>query len=565
MKEEIISTFFQGRNQFVIRRRFFEMIPGLISWGILLFFIIVTAVEPITGAIFVLLFNLFWVFRLFYMTTLIVLSYSILDQERGTSYSHRCSELMHLADCEPKIKLKLSDLYQEVKKLHGSENKIQVVRKIRSEREYLRRVRRLMETKAEIPDYASIYHVILLPAYKEDMRVLMDAVNSVKAADFPLDRLIVVVAFEEREGANAQLKAEELYKTYSGVFFHLLATFHPSDLPGEKPVKGANATWAAKKAKEFLDSKKIPLQNVLISCFDADTCVTKEYFASLTYHFLIREDRLRCSYQPIPVYHNNVWEVPAFARMMDTGSSFGQLIESADPDHLVTFSSHSMNFQTLVDVNYWPVDMISDDSAIFWRCFLHFDGNYKTIPINVTLSMSIIVGDNWLDTFIKIYRQKRRWAWGIENFPMVMEGFARNPKIPFSAKLNHGFKMLENHVSWATWGFIISLFGWLPVIWGGREYGLSVISYNLPKITSLIFQIAGLSLIITLSISFLLLPKRPSHVSRLKNMTFVIHFIFLPFVLTTLLAMPALDAQTRLMLGRYMEFQVSSKVRKQAE
>jgi len=551
------------QNQNRILRRVFEIIPGFISWSVLLLFITVTAVAPIAGAILVVLFNLFWVFRLFYMTTLIVLSYSILDQEREANWHERCEELMNLPESEKKIKDRINYLYQELKKLRHSENKIKIVRKFRSERVHLSRVKRLIQSKLEIPDYRSVYHVVIFPAFHEDMRILKDALDSIKTANYSLDRMIVVVAFEDREGQGAKEKAEMLYKSYGNVFFHLLATFHPADLAGEKPVKGANASWAAKKAKEFLDEKKIPLQNVLISCFDADTCVTKGYFNSLTYHFLIHEDRMRLSFQPIPVYHNNVWEVPAFARMMDTGSSFGQLIESADPDHLVTFSSHSMNFQTLVDVNYWPVDMISDDSAIFWRCFLHFKGRYKTIPINVTLSMSIIVGKNWLDTFIKIYKQRRRWAWGIENFPMVMEGFVRDSEIPLSVKITHVFKMLENHVSWATWGFIISLFGWLPIIWGGREYGLSVLSYNLPKITGLIFHIAGISVIVTLVISFLILPKRPSHVSRLKNLTFILHCFLLPFILTTLLALPALDAQTRLMLGRYMTFQVSSKVKNQ--
>ncbi len=546
-------------------RRIFEIVPGLISWSLLILFIATAAAKPIAGAILVLLFNLFWVFRLFYMTTLIVLSYSILDQERDTDWQMRCKELMNLSEFETKIKERLNGLYQEIKKLHRSENKIKLVRKFRSQTEYLHRVERLVRAKTEIPDYGLIYHAVILPAFREDMRVLKDTLNSIRNANYPLDRMIVVVAFEDREGEGAKLKAEELYKSYTSVFFNFLVTFHPDGLPGETPVKGANASWAAKRVKEFLEKQKIPLQNVLISCFDADTCVTKEYFSSLTYHFLIREDRMRCSFQPIPVYHNNVWEVPAFARMMDTGSSFGQLIESADPDHLVTFSSHSMNFQTLVDVNYWPVDMISDDSAIFWRCFLHFDGHYKTVPLNVTLSMSIIVGENWFDTFIKIYKQKRRWAWGIENFPMIMEGFAQNPRIPLSVKITHGLKMLENHVSWATWGLIISLFGWLPVIWGGREYGLSVISYNLPKISAMIFQMAGLSVIVTLAISFLLLPKRPSHVSRFKNLTFILQFFFLPVILATLLALPALDAQTRLMLGRYMQFQVSSKVRQERE
>jgi len=69
---------------------------------------------------------------------------------------------------------------------------------------------------------------------------------------------------------------------------------------------------------------------------------------------MICPDRLCASFQPVPVYHNNIWHVPGFARVVETGSSFYQLIECTNPEKLVTFSSHSMSFKALVEVNYWP-------------------------------------------------------------------------------------------------------------------------------------------------------------------------------------------------------------------
>ena len=155
---------------------------------------------------------------------------------------------------------------------------------------------------------------------------------------------------------------------------------HPAVVPGEARVKGANATCAAKQAAAFFQRHQIPFENVIISCFDADTVVSPNYFACLTYHFMVCPDRLRASFQPIPVYHNNIWHVPGFARVVETGSSFYQLIEATNPEKLVTFSSHSMSFKALVDVDYWPVDMISDDSAIFWKAYIHYDGQYQGDP-----------------------------------------------------------------------------------------------------------------------------------------------------------------------------------------
>ena len=549
-----------GESNYVIWRRCFEIIPGAISWFLLLLILFLSIVSPIVSAVFVICFYLFWLLRLLYMTILLVASYAGLHQEQHTNWIERCHDLIAFKDAESRIKQRIAVLEKNVGETYQNERKTYFRRLLRSEHSYLQRLRYLERSHVEGIDFRNIYHAVIFPNYKEDVSILTAALNAIRETNYPLDRFIVVMAFEEREGSAAHDKARELQKQFKGVFFDFLATFHPGNLSGERAVKGANATWSAKHVAEYLDKKKIPFDQVLVSCFDADTCVGKEYFGCLTYNFLIRKDRLHCSFQPIPVYHNNVWEAPAVARMMETSSSYWQLIESANPDHLVTFSSHSMSFQALVAAGYWPVDMISDDSAIFWKCFLHYKGRYRAIPIPTTLSMNIVIGENWLDTFKKLYVQKRRWAWGIENFPMVMIEFMRDKSIPWLDKFRHGFKMLESHVSWATWGLMVGVFGWFPIIFGGREYGLSVVSYNLPKIAQLIFNLAWVSLLVSAILSLLITPKPPTHVSKWKNWGFVLQWPFLPLVLPILVAMPALDAQTRLLLGRYLHFEVSKKV-----
>ncbi len=546
-------------KRYLIWRRIFEIIPGLASWSILLSVVVLAFVNPIKGMIFVICFYLFWLFRLIYMTTLLVASYTVLNQEQGTHWAERCQDLLEPNGALKKIEEKIVSLSRGVRSLKSSEEKVSARRTLHSEKRYVKQLKRFVASGTQFMDYRSLYQVVIFPNYKEDVGVLNAALEALSRSNYPLDRFIVVMAFEGREGEPAKRRAKQILERFGNKFYHLMATFHPSGLPNERAVKGANATWAARQVKEFLLEKNIPLESVLASCFDADTCVAPEYFGCLTYNFLIRPHRLLCSFQPIPVYHNNIWEAPPFARVMETSSSYWQLIESANPDHLVTFSSHSMSFQSLVQADYWPVDMISDDSAIFWRCYLHYKGKYKAIPLPVTLSMNMVVGANWFDTFRKIYIQKRRWAWGIENFPMVMVGFLREKEIPFFEKVRHGFKMLESHVSWATWGLMLTFFGWLPLLQSGREYGLSVVSFYLPKITEVIFNLAGISLVISIALGFLITPKKPPHVSKLRNFAFLLQW-FVPLLLPAMLALPALDAQTRLLMGRYLNFEVTKKV-----
>jgi hypothetical protein len=340
----------------------------------------------------------------------------------------------------------------------------------------------------------------------------------------------------------------------------LLIIEHPKSRPGEARVKGANVTFAARYAAEYFNERKIPFDNVVVSCFDADTIARQDYLACLTYYFMITPDRTRASYQPIPVYHNNIWQVPSFARIIEIGTSFFQLVESTNSEKLVTFSSHSMSFKALVEVGYWPVDMISDDSAIFWKSFIHYDGQYRVVPIYTTVSMDIASGPNVWSTIINIYRQKRRWAWGVENLPIVMRAFQKNQNIPLYKKFVFGLRLFDSFISWATWSFLLIFISWLPTAVAGREFATSTVYYIAPRIKGVIFSLSSMGVVVCMVISLMLLPVDIYH--RLtRKIVHVLEWILIPLVILALSAIPALDAQTRLMFGRYLDFEVTDKRR----
>ena len=345
-----------------------------------------------------------------------------------------------------------------------------------------------------------------------------------------------------------------------GQFFDFRVVFHPHS-PGERKVKGANITHAAKEAARELKAKNIPYENVIISCFDADTIVSRDYFACLTYNFMVYPERHRASFQPIPVYHNNIWNTAGFARVLEIGSSFYQLVEATNSEKLVTFSSHSMSFKALVEVGYWPIDMVSDDSAIFWKAFLHYDGRYRAVPLYVTVSMDVIQSPSLLQTAMRVYKQKRRWAWGVENFPIVMRGFMANPRISAYDKFRHGLKLFEGHLAWATWPFLLVLMSWLPGLFAGRGFSNSVLYYSAPHITGTIFNLAVFSLAISIVLSLMMLPKRSRRDSVIWRIAHALEWLAIPVIMIFFSALPALDAQTRLMLGQNLAFNVTEKQR----
>jgi len=488
-------------------KRYLEILPGFISWGIIIFLVMLAVLNPVACAVLIIIFDFYWIIRTLYLTTLLVMAYRKLHKQKNRDW---------LSDCEHLIP-----------------------------KEELRK----------------IYHLIIFPVYKEGLEILRPSLKALEVCHYPKEKLIVIAAFEERF-TKAREHAKILEQEFGGCFFGYLSTFHPDRIPGEARTKGANATWAAKLAKEFLNDKRIAYEDVIVSCFDADTCVAKEYFGCLTYHFLTTPRPHQASYQPIPVYNNNIWQAPSFARLVEISASFCQMIESMRLEKFVTFSSHSMSFKTLVDIDYWPKDYVSDDSLIYWKAYLFYNGEYRVIPLYITVSMDVAYSSNFFKTIIIQYKQKRRWAWGVENFPFVLMGFLDNKDISLAKKIKRSFHLLESHITWAVWAIILVLIGPLPLFLGGAFFNQMAIGYNLPKITGLLLNFTLVTSLIWIILSRTILPVRPKDVSWMKNVLMVIEWWIVPFIILILGSTPALDAQTRLMLAKYMEFNPTEKGKK---
>ena len=251
--------------------------------------------------------------------------------------------------------------------------------------------------------------------------------------------------------------------------------------------------------------------------------------------------------------------------MIEIGSTFWQLIESMRYEKFITFSSHSMSFKTLVEVGYWPCNLISDDSLIFWKCFLKFNGDYDVYPLEVPVYMDIAVGKNFFDTIAVQYKQKRRWAWGVENFVFVGLKFIKNKNIKLSVKAKRLFQILDNHVNWATWAVIISFITPFVLFWGKVGMKNTLVFFNLSYINGTIFNALAFIMILSIIISRQFLPPRPKDVSRLIHLVFVLQWALVPLISAFLGSTPALDAQTRLMFGNYLSFYRTPKSRTSEE
>lgn len=528
--------------------RLFQILPGATSWCAILGMTAFSFLDPLHAAIVIIAFDFYWLLRLFYVTLFLLISYFRLSLEDRTDWNARIREL----------DLQIKHGFRRTPKEETSG-----LRQKFSHWLFRRQLMRLKKARSMPPAPSDeLLHLVIVPCVRETREVVEPGIVSFASGTFPCRRIMVVLAIEERASTEIIASAQALRDLYRDRFYDFVIVPHPDKLPGEARVKGANITYAGRFAENYLREQGVDFEKVIVSCFDADTVVSPNYFSCLTYYFLVSPDRYNASFQPIPVYHNNIWEAPGFARVLEMGSSFFQLTEATNSEKLVTFSSHSMSFKALVEIGFWPVDMISDDSAIFWKAYLHYDGKYRVIPMYVTLSMDVAAGASLWKSAVNVYKQKRRWAWGVENFPIVMRGFIADSKIPLRNKIRHGFKLIEGHLAWATWPFLLGIIGWLPALFAGKEFSDSVLYYSVPRITGTIFNLASLCLLITIVLSLSLLPRKKVKYSFWIRLGHAFEWLLVPAIAIFFSGLPALDAQTRLMFGRYMEFWVTEKTRK---
>jgi cellulose synthase/poly-beta-1,6-N-acetylglucosamine synthase-like glycosyltransferase len=401
-----------------------------------------------------------------------------------------------------------------------------------------------------VPRWDEIYHLVILPMYREPYEVVRDSFSSLRRMNYPKDKFIVVLAIEERAGEEARTVAEKIEAEFGGDFFRFLVTTHPANLPNEIPGKGANETWAAKEVKRLMiDPLGIDYEKIMVSVFDIDTQVEPDFFGRLTYCFLTHPRRQRASYQPIPLFVNNIFEAPALARVVAFSSTFWQMMQQSRPERLTTFSSHSMPFKALVEIGFWQTDIVSEDSRIFWQCYLHYNGDWRVVPLRYPVYMDANVAPTFWRTMINLYRQQRRWGWGAENIPYMLSGFMKNKMIPWSRKLYWGFNVVEGFHSWATNALLIFALGWLPIFLGSKEFNTTLLSFSLPEITRTIMTLASIGIVSSAILGIILLPPKPVWFRPKHYFLYFIQWALMPVTLIMFGTFPALEAQTRLMLG----------------
>lgn len=526
--------------------RFFEILPALCSYGAIILLVVLALINPLLAAVYLLL----------VIMTMLIKSIGIAYHTiRGRELSEKAQKV----NWQSRL-LELEDPEESFDKWSNASQKSHAYKEFGA-RAHIDNLRLISAAPETFPRPSEIYNAVIIAAYNEGYDVLGPTLESVLATTYDKQHLIVTIAYEERGGPDMKETALRLQREFGDKFFAFHIVEHPDNLPDEVVGKGGNITYAGKFLEQWMPTVGIEYKDVIVTTLDSDNRPHATYFDYVTYEYIVHEDRKRLSYQPISLFLNNIWDAPAPMRVVATGNSFWNIISSMRPHTLRNFASHSQPMDALVEMNFWSTRTIVEDGHQYWRSYFYFNGNYSVTPIFVPIYQDAVMSNTYLKTLKAQFVQLRRWAYGASDVPYVASHiFTHQRNVPFFEGFARFVRLLDGHVTLATVAILVAFGGWVPLLINTEAARNSIIVHQLPDTISSIQRVAMVGLLITVFLSFKMLPPRPERYKRHRTTFMLLQWVLMPVTAVAYNAAAALYSQARLATGRYLDkFDVTEK------
>lgn len=402
-------------------------------------------------------------------------------------------------------------------------------------------------------------HFILIPCVNEPYEVIEESFNALLDQTYPTERSTLVYTIEEKHSKSIKRKIKDVVLPHKDRFNEVLIYIHPKGIPGEaKGVGGANRTWGASRAVEFLKNKGEDPRDYIFSSFDADHIPDKQYMARLAHLHLTTGGRDNHFYSTaIHLFNNNHWRVPSMPRIEANFVTLGTLSHRSIPWGLSsltkdTFAAYSCSLQTLIDCNYWDVQLGVDDTLFFWRAFYVRDGDFTLAQHYIPYSADAVEGENYWDAHKSLYRQLLRWGWGALEVPLSLKVFIKSKKISLSKKLLWFYDHFKTRVILVNIVYLLT-FGFAILTLVNPAVKQSSFAYSLPDAMSWVLSFTLVFLIPPTYYRAKLTPPMPKEWPFWKKILMNLEGMVVVINLLTFSFFPFVDAQTRMLFGKKMK------------
>jgi cellulose synthase/poly-beta-1,6-N-acetylglucosamine synthase-like glycosyltransferase len=493
------------------RQRLLEIAPGALTWTVLLTPVIVAFAIRLNdptklwvlgvGAI---LLDIYWAARTYYTVRAVNASRRVMQETEAVDWWARCSAL---------------------------------------------------EDDVGRPRPIDVVHCALIPTYTERYEVLRATVAALAAQNYPDQQRVcaIITRVTDTGGWENVDRLREEFGHRFRAFIHIKDPL----LPGIVVGKSAAMAYGGPVLKQACDEIGLDPTRTLVTDLDSDFRLHPQYFAYITHEYCTAADRLTSIWQPVPVFLNNLWRVPAAVRVMATAATQWQMFLHRNPHRLVMFSSYTMSLRLLDEVGYWDSDVIPEDSRFFWKSFFRYGERLNVRPAFLPVFGDAPRSRGYASTHVSQYNQIKRWAWGASDIPYVTVRMLEHPEIPIRLRTRRYLNLVFNHLTWTTLPMLLFFGGALPSMID-LDYSLSTEASVLSLATAGILTLTLFNTLVLIKVDSSMCPKPagwPWWRRRYADMQLFLY----PVVGLALSVIPALEAQTRLMFGAYLEYKITEK------
>jgi len=509
--------------------RFFEILPGLLSYGMLVLPFVLSILNVTVAATFTLI-------------------YLLINFTRGIAGAIRGLHGFHVMRVHQS--LPWTQMLQELEV--GEVNP-----RAKRPKWHVAEIKRSLAERPLLMPPSEVIHAIIIATYKESKEILQPTIESVLASDFDMKKVILILAYEERGGAETEKQAKALIRSYKRRFKDAMAVKHPANLPGEIIGKGGNINYAGRELQRYLETHDIDPVRVMVTTLDADNRPDKNYLNALTYAYVAAPDPIHASYQPVSLYTNNIWDAPAPMRVIATGNSLFNLVISLRLHALRNFSSHAQPMAALIKTDFWSARTIVEDGHQFWRSYFAFDGRYRVLPVNLPIYQDAVLAEGYRKTLFAQFIQLRRWTYGASDVAYVVhQGFYRKNTISKIDLLAKFWRLLEGHVTWAVGPILVLISGFIPAFFNPKSFAAN----ELPLVVSRVQTVGIVALVVTVFMALRTLPPKPIRYKHHRTLFMVLQWVYFPITTLCYNSLAAFNSQTRLIFKRYLtKFDVTEK------
>jgi hypothetical protein len=540
--------------------RLLEILPGLVTWLLLLVPIYLSFTVPEIVAWLVLSFDFYWLWKAVILCASVVVTFLRIRRTVATDWPDRLDGLGDPRRREGELVSRAAAIETRIASLRGSGNRQamdggqRVLAQVHAE---LHDLRRIIASQIEVVDPRTLVHVALVPTYTEPFEKLYETVRALAEADWPVERKLIAIITRETDhgGRENVARLRELFGDRFGQFFHILDPLEPGIVVGKSSAMAYGGKWLYRE----LTQQGYDATRVIVTDLDSDYRVHPSYLSYLAYRFATDPERAHRLYQPVPMFHNNLWEVPVAVRLVAIGATHVQMWRSLQPERLVSFSSYAVALQTIHEVGYWATDAIPEDSRFYWKSFFTYAGRFRAEPLFIPIYGDAVRAKTYPRTLVEQYTQIRRWAWGVTDIPYYVHQALTHPEIPLRVRVHRLVDLWSDHINWAIAPFVLIFGSNLPLLLAGRRFQETTLGQNLPIYAATMLTAALCLLLILVYVEDAISPPRPKEWGAGRRILTYLQWLAVPVVGVFFSNLPALDAQTRLMTGRYLEYRVTPK------